>query len=333
VGVWYRNGTPKDELRILLEDRLRDSGFTLKESRSAKSYNSEKERPDFWVTVPIMTRSGIVKLYSMNNGLDDVQLCRKLITLDKLQTLETLAFSAGQILDNIKKKRYSYLDRQQAMLAHSTREPLQITRMMLHKIAKTSNLETRAHLIKVSDGALSLAQSTLKSLLVIEKGASHIDFKETNINDLLLKQSGIFTAYADTTGIKFDIFIPDKDIFFPTDMSILALILNNLLGNAIRYLQNFKGEEKSIRLKASKKGRLLIKISDNGPGLPEQVKKYLNQPFKKELPYPGGGFGIGFSREMANMLKGDLYMPEKSFFDTGTTLYLKIGGPSYGKEL
>ncbi len=105
------------------------------------------------------------------------------------------------------------------------------------------------------------------------------------------------------------------------------MILNNLIGNSIRYLQKISDSEKLIQIKAIKKeNRLTIEISDTGPGLNAEIKEYLKKPFNKEIEYPGGGFGIGFSREMANMLGGDLTISGKKPFKTGIYLSLIIGG-------
>jgi signal transduction histidine kinase len=209
------------------------------------------------------------------------------------------------------------------MLSHSTIEPLQLTRMALYKIAKSESLKTREHLARLSDTALALAQAALRSLIILEKGPDCVDIQKININDILKEQSGIFKAYAETVGIEFKLDFSGH-IYFSTDPKILALILNNLIGNAIRYLQRFESNKKIIIVKAVEKDGLLIEISDNGPGLPRAVISYLNQPFTSEAPYPGGGFGVGFSRAMANMLGGDLALPKTGRFDIGTTLYLNI---------
>lgn len=80
---------------------------------------------------------------------------------------------------------------------------------------------------------------------------------------------------------------------FAYDGGQISQVLMNLIGNA-RDAMEGQGEKKLvIRLKALKKGSLL-EVEDNGPGLPEIVRRHLFQPFITTKP-EGKGTGLGLS--------------------------------------
>jgi signal transduction histidine kinase len=323
VSVWHRKNTPRTALKEFLENRLRNSGFDLKESFSRPAYYPQnKNRPDFWVSVPICGREGIVKLYALDNWGDDNR-DREVISLDRLQVLETFGQAAGQILENA--RRWGNF---QAMLSHGTMEPLQVMRLVLDRIANLSDKDERKRLAEKAEAALGFAQSALGSILTLERGPARINTEKVDINSLIEQQTALFQAYkGEKEEIKFILDLPDKSIIWETDRIVLVQILNNLAGNTVRHLArlNRKNPQKKIRIKASvKQNKLIIEVSDNGEGLPPNVREYFKRPYKQGIPFPSGGIGLGFSREMADLLGGSLELIEPPSLGRGTTFQLSI---------
>lgn len=322
VSVWYRRNTYRSSLKEFLDNRLRNSGFDLKPSQSQPPAKKNMVKPDFWVTVPITGREGVVKLYVLDNWGNDKN-DREVISLDRLQALETFGQAAGQIMENIRRWRNF-----QAMLSHGTMEPLQIMRLFLDQTASCDDRKERELLVKRAEGALGFAQSALGSILTIGRGPDRIHSEKIAINDLMWKQTSLFEAYAGLKGgIQFDLQLPDKTIFWKTDPVVLTQILNNLTGNAIRHLDRLdrKTHTKKIFIKVTKESdELYIEVSDNGQGLPLDVKEYFKHPYQKGRPFPTGGIGLGFSRIMVHLLQGSMELQESSRFVSGTTFHLKF---------
>ena len=136
----------------------------------------------------------------------------------------------------------------------------------------------------------------------------------------------MFREYALYAGIEFKLQLPEVPILFLSDKKMIALILNNLIGNNIRYLQGRNDilEKKISFSLISVEAFIIIRISDNGPGFPQAVVDYLSQPFSKEKPYPGGGLGIGFSRECANLINGDIRLSNIRPFKKGASLEVTL---------
>jgi signal transduction histidine kinase len=71
-------------------------------------------------------------------------------------------------------------------------------------------------------------------------------------------------------------------------------------------------------------GSSLVRLSDNGPGLPEQAQTNLFQPFRGSARRGGAGLGLAISRELAQAHHGDLNLVETG--PSGTVFELRLPG-------
>ncbi|MDM8555749.1 HAMP domain-containing sensor histidine kinase [Desulfococcaceae bacterium HSG7] len=326
VSAWCRKEMPKIGTRLFLENRLEGSvEFKLKESttKSWKKYQSDEKRPNFWVSMPISGNDGnITKLYAMDNHGDEKH-DREMISLDKLQLLETFGRASGQILENARQREY--LKRFQAMLCHGTIEPLSIMRMSIDYLVDEENISERKKLVDKTQAALGMVDASLGSLMTTERGPGRIIKEDIDIKKLLKQQTGLFKIYAEKAHqIKFSLELPSEQVKFITDKAVLTQILNNIIGNSLKHFRKTKVQrEKRITIQLSGENKnIVIKISDSGEGLPEEIKQYFKVPFRKGMRHPLGGLGLGFSIEMAKMLSGRLeHIPTVK----GTTFKLTLG--------
>jgi len=331
VVVWYRKKSQKVVLKSLLNDRLMNSGFSFRESQQMPEFDSRVRRPDFWVTVPIKNQRGMEKIYSMCTW-DNDEKDEKILTLDKLQILETFSNAASQLIQNVRHRTYvkdhSYLKKLQAMLSHGTIESLQLMRDYLEPVINMEDRDERKEFIDKADANCDIVQNTLSSLLTIERGPDRIHKEDIEINKLLKFQLDFFLSYAtESAGIDFNFNLNDGPVLIHTDKTILLQILYNIVGNSIRHLRRLKRIDikNTIAIKVEKHpDHVNIEISDNGLGLPDIVKHFFRKPFHPGMDYPSGGLGLGFSREMAYMLRGELLLIEKDSHNFGTVLRLVL---------
>jgi two-component system OmpR family sensor kinase len=76
------------------------------------------------------------------------------------------------------------------------------------------------------------------------------------------------------------------------DARLLARAINNLLGNAAKYARG------RIALTATRGERLHIVVEDDGPGIPEEAREQVFEPFyrlAREEDHAAGGYGLGLA--------------------------------------
>jgi len=67
-----------------------------------------------------------------------------------------------------------------------------------------------------------------------------------------------------------------------------------------------------------------VRVSDNGPGLPERSRERLFLPFAGSSRPDGAGLGLAIARELAQGHGGDLTLIDSG--PTGTTFELRLPG-------
>jgi signal transduction histidine kinase len=83
---------------------------------------------------------------------------------------------------------------------------------------------------------------------------------------------------------------------------LLARVLDNLVGNAVKYAG--RGAEVRVEIAALPGGGARMVVHDNGPGLPESRR---TQPFRRFGSTSGGsGLGLAFVAAAIDQLGGEI---------------------------
>lgn len=98
----------------------------------------------------------------------------------------------------------------------------------------------------------------------------------------------------------------DKDLYVAADAEQLYRVLSNLVRNARQVLQA-RQEPGVINMSAKQEGdHIIIRVADNGPGLPEKAKEKLFKPFEGGVRAGGSGLGLAISYELVRNQGGIL---------------------------
>lgn len=117
----------------------------------------------------------------------------------------------------------------------------------------------------------------------------------------------------------------DEDLQVDADPEQLHRILVNLLRNAREAIaadpeRSAPGQVTVSHARDS--GQDLIRIADNGPGLPERARLNLFQPFAGSTRREGAGLGLAIARELAQGHGGDLALAESG--PLGTAFEIRL---------
>ncbi len=98
--------------------------------------------------------------------------------------------------------------------------------------------------------------------------------------------------------------------------SLLCLIANNLIQNALEASRH--GGEIQVLLAHRERGDFLLRVSDQGRGIPDEIRERLFQP-GVSTRQGGSGLGLALSRLLARQMNGDLTLvgcgPQGSSFE------------------
>ncbi len=119
-----------------------------------------------------------------------------------------------------------------------------------------------------------------------------------------------------------DIFLsePIDPLFVYADKNQLIRILNNLVKNAIESIPNTRRGKINLTLE-SKGDKAIIKVSDNGIGIPFDMRNKIFQP-KFTTKDSGSGLGLAICANMIESMNGRIYFDSEP--DKGTDFYIEL---------
>lgn len=111
---------------------------------------------------------------------------------------------------------------------------------------------------------------------------------------------------------------------------LLEMIFGNLLDNAIKY--GGKEPQVSVEVRVLDRGRILVRVSDNGHGVPVELRKKIFRLFFRggeelERSNKGTGLGLYIVRTLVNMLKGRVNVYDRAT-GNGSVFEVELPGGS-----
>ena len=116
-----------------------------------------------------------------------------------------------------------------------------------------------------------------------------------------------------------------KDDRVSADPDQLHRILVNLLRNAREAIEHHQGRTAPGEVRVSlteEDGASLVRVADNGPGVPDRARERLFQPFAGSSRPEGAGLGLAIARELAQGHGGDLALAESG--PAGSVFLLRL---------
>ena len=176
--------------------------------------------------------------------------------------------------------------------------------------------QSGAHLSEVIDSVMQLEEADRPAELKI---------KPIRLNDLLAQ---VVKSFAGTVAAKNQtlVFAPgERDVVALADATSLRQIAINLIANAAKYCP--AGASIKVAITAdTQSGRCCICVSDNGPGLPDNIVASLGRPFLRgsETGEDGYGLGLHISKRLSERMNGSLSVEPNRPAGTCLQLYLPI---------
>lgn len=116
------------------------------------------------------------------------------------------------------------------------------------------------------------------------------------------------------------LFLPEITVH--ADEELLSQVLINLLKNAMQALEG--QEDGKIRMEVdTEKNQLLIRVTDNGPGIPSDLIEDIFVPFFT-TKVTGSGIGLSLSRQIIRMHGGELSVASQPYRETCFTVSLPV---------
>lgn len=221
------------------------------------------------------------------------------------------------------KKLNSELDSFVYSASHDLKAPLSSIKGLIH-IAKTEkDIKEMANYLDMMDKSVDKLDSFIQDIIHLSRNVRQSLQKEKIDFECLLQEVLDNFKYLDNyKHIRFTLVIDNKYPFY-SDKKRIAVVLNNLISNAIRYYNPIAKLPTIEIVIHCDQSLATITISDNGLGIEEKYqKKIFEMFFRASEISKGSGIGLYIVKETVQKLKGEINLHSKK--GAGSTFIVTI---------
>ncbi|SEL20240.1 sensor histidine kinase [Nitrosovibrio tenuis] len=217
-----------------------------------------------------------------------------------------------------------------SFLSHDLRNHLNHATVQLQllaaRLARAPEYADSAESIQSIKRAILHTTAGMDQLLQAERLRHHaVDFDGQTV-DLRLLLSEVAQQclhQAQSKGLRLEVEVPDEALI-TSDEGLLTLVLQNLLGNAVKYSSRGTVKISAHNLSNGDATGWVLSVSDQGPGIAPHNLTNLFDAFKRGDTYgkPGVGLGLTIAVHSARLLGGELEV--ESELNVGSTFRLVL---------
>lgn len=195
-------------------------------------------------------------------------------------------------------RAHRYRGRLMAIAGHDLKQPLTTMTMVLDMLsASTPGDRRRIEVAKEAAARLKEELDGLAQASRLDEDADTIEFESLQIDELIAEVADNWLRPARDKGLSLQVRV--IDVAVRTHAGMLRTILDNLVGNAIKY--TVQGSVTIACREAD--GDLWIDVADTGKGIPEARRDEMFTAFRQLDPDTDGlGLGLSIVKSTADML-------------------------------
>jgi hypothetical protein len=233
-------------------------------------------------------------------------------------------YQKNKLLSQVEELKTNFI----SMMSHDLKTPLARIQGMTDVILKdtqplTSQQREAVDTIRQSSEDLLKFISAILNYGKIESEGVELHLQSRDINSLLkdVIRKHEFLAKVKRIPIVFEA----EPLFpIPVDPELIKQVFSNLVENAIKY----SPEESQVRItSAEEEGRVIIRVSDQGPGIPQDeianiFMKFFRSKNAKSSPIKGSGLGLYLAKYFTELHQGKLTV--ESTYGKGSTFTVEL---------
>lgn len=169
---------------------------------------------------------------------------------------------------------------------------------------------------KRSEGLMKFAK-TYRSLSKV----THLNLETVSVNELFKNINDLLQPTLVDQRVELSFAMDQPEMLLEIDSYLIEQVLINLILNAIDATKMVAQPKIYVNATQNAKGRVLLKVLDNGSGIPEEIKESIFIPFFSTKK-TGSGIGLSLSKQIMTLHKGKIQL--KSEPGTGTEFTLQF---------
>ncbi|MGZ3929591.1 MAG: sensor histidine kinase, partial [Mucilaginibacter sp.] len=169
-----------------------------------------------------------------------------------------------------------------------------------------------------SEGLLKFTES-YRNLNKITK----LDLKKILVRDLFENLNSLMQPSLEKKHIELEIVLRDPALAIEADINLLEQVMINLMVNAIDAVKEKEEPRISLSAEIQANNRVVVKVADNGSGIPTELLDKIFIPFFSTRK-TGSGIGLSLCKQIMLLHKGNIQV--QSAEGRGSAFLLQFAG-------
>lgn len=221
------------------------------------------------------------------------------------QQVGSLNRSFNHMADRIQKLIESHKQLSNAV-AHELRSPIFRLHCQLEMLTDSQDTSERQQFAQGMEEDLNELEALVNELLAyarFERADQELKLQSITLNDWLPKISEHLQIETDKPLLST---LPSTSLHVNLDSRLMERAVTNLIRNAIRH-----SRDKIEIILLQEEGQLVIRVEDDGPGIPEEDRLRIFQPFARleaarDRASGGHGLGLAIAQQIVHLHQGQL---------------------------
>jgi len=231
------------------------------------------------------------------------------------QGIEQKLIQAKDSAEELARLKSSFL----ANMSHEIRTPLNGVLGLAELISMSDDLSEIQEFVTLQKESGVRLLNTLTSILDLSRlEAENNELKLTpvNLNDILLATWKQFRIQFEKKGLILELNLTDEAIICHGDEAMLNQIMNNLVGNALKFTNTGACTIRLSLVQIQKNSHIQIEVEDTGIGMSSEFVPHVFDTFRQEKhgnsrKYEGSGLGLAITQKYINLLNGSIRLKSK----------------------
>lgn len=192
-------------------------------------------------------------------------------------------------------------------VTHEIRTPVTMMTILMDRLSKenTGNETDDFKSLKANMNHLLELCDQMLDYRKVENEQVRLNLKEEDLTELVGAVGATFRPTAAARGMQLSLAIPDTPVLVNCDWEAVQGILSNLLSNAIKY-----GQTRIAMTLGTEGEQAVVRVDSDGELIPKDESELIFNAFyqRKQGTSTGTGLGLTYSRALANMHEGRLFL-------------------------
>jgi signal transduction histidine kinase len=213
------------------------------------------------------------------------------------------ATNARYVTEVVRKEKITLIGEMANSMVHDFRGPFSTIKLATELLAKRDAKPQTQELCAMILRQVTRLGGMVEEVLDFARGETRLRLKVTPLDDVFaqLRENNVIPL--GRAGVKLT--VKPTQLELPLDPDRFLRVVQNLVTNAREALGKEPGGRIVVAARRGK-GQCIITISDNGPGVPREVRSTLFEPFVSHGKVGGTGLGLAIAKSVVEAHHGSI---------------------------